>query len=74
MALHDEFVPTMWDLQCGFGCTTVVSRKFSKLGGPDAICAPAKHGYYDKKICSTVHFKDLSVFVLRQRRIPWKLL
>ena len=62
MALHDEFVPTMWDLQCGFGFTTVVSRKFSKLGGPDAICAPAKCKHYESKIYSTVQHKDLSIF------------
>ena len=74
MALHDEFVPTMWDLQCGFGFTTVVSRRFSKLlmkehhrsdacvaqsGKPDAICAPAKCRIFDQKIYS---YKDLSIF------------
>ena len=62
MALHDEFVPTKWDLQCNFGFTTVAPRRFSKLGSPDAICAPAKYKYLDKKSYNTVSFKDLSVF------------
>ena len=74
MALHDELIPTMWDLQCGFGFTTVGSRKFSRLlkkerhrsdacvaqsGKPDAICAPAKCRIFDQKIYS---YKDLSIF------------
>ena len=62
MALHDEFVQTKWDLQCNFGFTTVIPRKFSKLGSPDAICAPAKYRHFDRKFCNTVSFKDLSIF------------
>ena len=65
MALHDEFIPMKWDLQCGFGFSTVVSRKFSR---PDAICAPAKslfdqnYRHVNNKFSNTIGFHDLSIF------------
>ena len=61
MALHDEFVQTKWDLQCNFGFTTV-PRRFSKLGSPDAICAPASFKQCSKRNSNIIDFKDLSVF------------